>query len=76
MAVITDVGDEEKIHPPRKEPVGERLALAAATGGLRREDQVYSGPAYDQGEVRRRARRSCSFTHVGKRRKVAAPTAS
>ena len=30
MAVITDVGDEKDIHPKKKEPVGARLALAAA----------------------------------------------
>jgi sialate O-acetylesterase len=29
IAVITDVGDKDDIHPTRKAPVGERLALAA-----------------------------------------------
>jgi sialate O-acetylesterase len=29
LVVITDVGDEKDIHPTRKQPVGERLALAA-----------------------------------------------
>jgi len=29
MAVTIDVGDRESIHPTRKKPVGERLALAA-----------------------------------------------
>ncbi len=45
MAVITDVGDENDVHPKRKEPVGARLALAAralAHG----EPVVASGPEY------------------------------
>ena len=29
MAVITDVGDKDDIHPTKKVPVGARLALAA-----------------------------------------------
>jgi sialate O-acetylesterase len=29
MAVITDVGDKDDIHPTKKEPVGARLALLA-----------------------------------------------
>lgn len=29
MVVITDLGDKDNIHPTRKKPVGERLALAA-----------------------------------------------
>ena len=29
MAVITDAGDQGNIHPTRKEPVGQRLALIA-----------------------------------------------
>lgn len=29
LAVITDVGDKDDIHPTKKVPVGERLALAA-----------------------------------------------
>lgn len=45
MAVITDVGDKDDIHPTKKGPVGERLALLAralAHG----ERVVHSGPAY------------------------------
>jgi sialate O-acetylesterase len=46
MAVITDVGDERDIHPKQKEPVGERLALAAR--GLAYGESVkWSGPEFD-----------------------------
>ncbi|MFO0945415.1 MAG: sialate O-acetylesterase [Planctomycetota bacterium] len=46
MAVITDVGEENDIHPRKKAPVGARLALAAralAHG----EPIVFSGPEYE-----------------------------
>ena len=45
MAVITDVGEKDDIHPTRKQPVGERLAKAALgiTYGQKGE---YSGPLY------------------------------
>ena len=33
MVVTTDVGDADNIHPTRKRPVGERLALAARALG-------------------------------------------
>jgi len=46
MAVITDVGDENNIHPKRKEAVGGRLALAALAIGYG-EKIVYSGPIYE-----------------------------
>ncbi len=45
MAVITDVGDKDDIHPTKKEPVGARLALAArhiAYG----DKVVAAGPTY------------------------------
>jgi sialate O-acetylesterase len=45
LAVITDVGDKDDIHPTRKEPVGARLALLAR--GIAYGDKVeYSGPVY------------------------------
>jgi sialate O-acetylesterase len=45
LAVITDVGDPKDIHPTRKLPVGERLAMAAR-GIAYREHITYSGPAF------------------------------
>lgn len=43
MAVITDVGDEDDIHPRQKGPVGERLAFAARRL-VYGEEIPYSGP--------------------------------
>ena len=45
MAVITDVGDKDDIHPVKKEPVGARLALAARRIAYR-EPIVHSGPVF------------------------------
>jgi len=63
MAVTTDVGNATDIHPTQKEPVGQRLALAARalTYGEKIE---YSGPLYAsmkaQGD-----KIAISFTHTG-----------
>ncbi len=51
MAVITDVGDPKDIHPKKKRPVGERLALAAR-GIAYGESIVYSGPSYRKMQVK------------------------
>lgn len=64
MAVITDAGHATNVHPPRKEPVGQRLALAALALAYGRKDVVYCGPIYagmriDAGKA------VLSFTHVG-----------
>ncbi|MBC2608065.1 sialate O-acetylesterase [Pelagicoccus albus] len=45
MAVTIDIGDATDIHPAQKEPVGERLALAARALAYG-EDLVYSGPEF------------------------------
>ncbi|HEY3593110.1 MAG TPA: sialate O-acetylesterase, partial [Polyangiaceae bacterium] len=45
VAVITDVGDEKDIHPTKKEPVGERLALAARKIAYK-ENIEASGPTF------------------------------
>ena len=45
VAVITDVGEKDDIHPKRKEPVGARLALAARSIAYRQPVE-WSGPSY------------------------------
>ncbi|MEI6178242.1 MAG: sialate O-acetylesterase, partial [Verrucomicrobiota bacterium] len=63
MAVTTDVGDAKNIHPTQKEPVGQRLALAARalTYGEKIE---YSGPLYDS-MTAKDGKIVLSFKHVG-----------
>jgi sialate O-acetylesterase len=63
MAVITDVGHPTNIHPPQKEPVGQRLALAARAIAYN-EPIEYSGPLFagaqsDADQV------TLTFDHVG-----------
>jgi sialate O-acetylesterase len=64
MAVITDVGEKNDIHPPRKEPVGARLALAARAVAYK-EKIEYSGPMYEKLTIDG-DKAVLSFTHVGK----------
>lgn len=45
MAVITDVGDKDDIHPTRKEPVGARLALLAQKIAYKQR-LIADGPTY------------------------------
>lgn len=63
MAVITDHGNATDIHPLRKEPVGQRLALAARalTYGEKIE---YSGPLYDSMKTEK-DRIILNFRHTG-----------
>ncbi|MCU0706385.1 MAG: sialate O-acetylesterase, partial [Fimbriiglobus sp.] len=63
-ATLNDIGDEKDIHPQQKEPVGQRLALAARAIAYG-EKIEWSGPVYkgmkvDGGKV------VLSFDHVGK----------
>ncbi|GAB6164533.1 sialate O-acetylesterase [Thermostilla marina] len=62
MAVITDVGEEHDIHPKKKQPVGDRLAIAARALAYG-EKIEYSGPIYDHMEVQGN-KAIVHFTHV------------
>lgn len=48
MAVITDLGDSNDIHPRRKEPVGERLALIARAKVYGEKNLEFSGPVFEK----------------------------
>jgi sialate O-acetylesterase len=63
MAVITDVGEENDIHPKKKEPVGARLALGARAVAYG-EKIEYSGPLYHSMKITD-DRSILSFTHTG-----------
>ena len=63
LAVLMDVGDEKDIHPKPKQPVGERLALAAL-GIAYKKDIVYSGPVYETAEFGE-GKATLTFDHVG-----------
>ena len=63
MVVAIDLGEWNDIHPDRKKPVGDRLALAAEKVAYG-DDVVFSGPvfqsaAFSDGKV------AISFAHTG-----------
>jgi sialate O-acetylesterase len=64
MAVITDCGDSADIHPPHKQPVGERLALAARALAYK-EKLEYSGPLFENYAIKDNVI-ELTFTHIGK----------
>lgn len=63
MAVAIDLGEWNDLHPDRKKPVGDRLALAAEHVAYG-EDIVYSGPIYSSAAVSG-DRMILSFSHTG-----------
>ena len=63
MAVTTDVGDANDIHPSKKEPVGQRLALAARAVAYG-EAITFSGPLYDAMTVKD-GKAILKFRHTG-----------
>lgn len=63
MAVTIDTGELDNIHPPYKQPVGERLAKAAETLAYGANIE-YSGPVYKGMEISGN-KIVLSFDHVG-----------
>lgn len=64
IAVITDVGHKDDIHPPQKRPVGERLALAARVTAYK---QRINGLSPEFAEVKfQNGEAVVSFAHVGR----------
>ena len=63
MVVTTDCGDANDIHPPHKQVVGARLALAARALAYG-EKLEYSGPIFDAIKVKG-AKATLTFTHAG-----------
>jgi sialate O-acetylesterase len=62
MAVTTDCGDSADIHPSNKQPVGERLALAAKVLAYG-EKIEYAGPVYNSLTVKDN-QAILTFTHA------------
>jgi sialate O-acetylesterase len=63
MAVTTDVGNATDIHPAQKEPVGQRLALAARAL-VYGEKIEYSGPLYKDMKTKG-DKAAIMFNHTG-----------
>lgn len=64
IAVITDVGDKDDIHPGLKKPVGQRLALAAQAIAYGKKLN-YSGPMYKSVKFKD-GQATISFDHTAK----------
>jgi sialate O-acetylesterase len=63
MAVTIDIGDAKDIHPPHKQAVGARLALAARALAYG-EKLEYAGPVFDALKVKG-AKATLTFSHLG-----------
>ncbi len=64
MAVTIDIGMADNIHPTNKLDVGRRLALNARALVYGEKELVYSGPLYQDMEIKE-DRIRLNFTHVG-----------
>jgi len=65
MVVTLDCGDTTDIHPPHKQIVGARLALAARAIAYNEKKLEYSGPIYKSYSIKD-GKVLIEFTHVGK----------
>ena len=65
MVVTIDCGDTADVHPPFKNVVGERLALAARALVYKEKRLEYSGPIYKTYKIKS-GKIKISFTHIGK----------
>jgi len=63
MAVTIDCGDANDIHPPHKQPMGARLALAARALAYG-EKIEYSGPLFESMKIKG-PNATLRFTHIG-----------
>ena len=63
MAVAIDGGLTKDIHPPQKEPVGERLSTLAL-GLVYKKTKIYSGPLYKDHSIQGK-RIVLNFDHLG-----------
>ena len=52
MAVLSDIGEAQDIHPHNKMEVGKRLALWALKHDYKQKLQVYSGPLYKSHKIK------------------------
>ncbi|HZK63474.1 MAG TPA: sialate O-acetylesterase [Puia sp.] len=63
MAVTTDIGDSNNIHPKNKQDVGKRLA-AIALNNIYGQPMQFSGPVYESLAIEGN-KVSLTFTHTG-----------
>ncbi len=64
MAVITDIGEWNDIHPLNKEDAGKRLALAAQKVAYGDNKVIYSGPIYQSMKIEGN-KIIITFTNIG-----------
>lgn len=72
LIVTTDLGLPNQIHPPNKQPIGERFALAAR-GMVYGEDINYKGPVLDHYKVKTN-KIVLYFSEIGKSLKTSVST--